>query len=30
VWDGKSKGTKNMIRTAEKKGLKVYVYVVHD
>ena len=25
LWDGKSKGTKNMIETAQKKGLKVYV-----
>ena len=25
LWDGKSKGTKNMIETAEKKGLIVYV-----
>jgi hypothetical protein len=25
IWDGKSKGTKNMIETAEKKGLLVYV-----
>lgn len=25
VWDGKSKGTKNMIETAEKMGLYVYV-----
>ena len=26
LWDGKSKGTKNMIETAEKLGLKVYVH----
>lgn len=25
LWDGKSKGTKNMIETATKKGLLVYV-----
>ena len=25
LWDGKSKGTKNMIETATKKGLMVYV-----
>lgn len=25
IWDGKSRGTKNMIETAEKKGLLVYV-----
>lgn len=25
IWDGKSKGTKNMIETATKKGLMVYV-----
>lgn len=28
VWDGNSKGTKNMIETAEKFGLKVYVEIV--
>lgn len=26
VWDGKSRGTKHMIDTATKKGLKVYVF----
>lgn len=26
VWDGKSKGTENMIDIARKAGLKVYVY----
>lgn len=26
LWDGKSRGTKNMIDEATKKGLKVYVY----
>ncbi len=26
VWDGKSPGTKNMIDTAKKKGLMVYVH----
>ena len=25
-WDGKSRGTRNMINLAEKKGLKIYVY----
>lgn len=25
LWDGKSRGTKNMIETAQKKGLLVYV-----
>lgn len=28
VWDGKSKGTENMIKTAQNKGLKVYIYRV--
>lgn len=27
LWDGVSKGTKGMIEYAEKKGLKVYVYL---
>lgn len=27
VWDGKSKGTKNMIDIAERKGLAVFVYM---
>ena len=26
VWDGVSRGTKNMIREARKRGLKVYIY----
>lgn len=26
IWDGKSPGTKNMIETAEKLGLRVFVY----
>lgn len=26
VWDGKSRGTKNMIETAEQMGLRVYVH----
>jgi hypothetical protein len=26
IWDGKSRGTANMIQMAEKEGLKVYVY----
>jgi len=25
-WDGKSRGTRNMINLAKKKGLKIYVY----
>ena len=28
VWDGKSRGTKNMIELARKNGLKVYVHNV--
>ena len=28
IWDGKSRGTKNMIETARKKGLRVYVKVI--
>lgn len=28
VWDGESRGTKNMIEEATKRGLKVYVYHV--
>jgi hypothetical protein len=28
IWDGKSRGTKNMIETATKRGLKVYVKYV--
>lgn len=28
IWDGTSRGTKNMIRIANNKGLKVYVYRV--
>lgn len=27
LWDGKSSGTKGMIEYAQKKGLKVYVYL---
>jgi hypothetical protein len=26
IWDGNSRGTKNMIETAKKKGLKVFVH----
>lgn len=26
IWDGKSRGTANMIEEAEKRGLKVFVY----
>ena len=28
IWDGKSKGTKNMINIAKIKGLKVYIYKI--
>lgn len=28
VWDGQSRGTKNMIDTARRKGLMVYVYLI--
>lgn len=28
VWDGSSRGTKHMINTAKKKGLKVFVWIV--
>lgn len=28
IWDGKSKGTKNMISIAKSKGIKVYVFQV--
>jgi hypothetical protein len=28
VWNGESRGTKHMIDTAKKKGLKVFVYMV--
>lgn len=28
VWDGKSRGTRHMIESARKKGLKVYVKVI--
>ena len=30
VWDGKSRGTDHMIRTAKTQGLKVFVMVVRD
>lgn len=30
VWDGKSKGTKNMIDIAKKKELKVFVYIIDN
>ena len=30
VWDGKSRGTKNMIETASKKGLKVFVWKIQQ
>jgi hypothetical protein len=28
IWDGSSRGTKNMIEEANKLGLKIYVYRV--
>lgn len=28
IWDGKSRGTKNMIDNATKKGLKTFVYIL--
>lgn len=28
LWDGKSKGTKNMIEEAEKRGLKIHIHRV--
>lgn len=28
MWDGKSKGTLNMLNTAHKKGLEIYVYTI--
>ena len=30
VWDGRSPGTRHMIRTAERKGLRVFVWTVHS
>ena len=30
IWNGSSKGTKNMIKTASKYGLKTYVYQLKD
>ena len=30
IWDGKSRGTGNMINEANKKGLKVYIYYVNE
>lgn len=30
IWDGNSRGTKNMIEIAKKAGLKVYVYRTDD
>lgn len=30
VWDGESRGTRHMIKDAEKKGLKVFVYHVKE
>jgi hypothetical protein len=28
IWDGESRGTKNMIETARAKGLRVYVHMI--
>ena len=28
LWDGKSKGTENMISEAQKRGLKVYIHLI--
>ena len=28
IWDGKSKGTKNMIDTAKTKNLKIYIHLI--
>lgn len=28
IWDGRSPGTRHMIRTAEDRGLKVHVYII--
>jgi hypothetical protein len=28
VWDGRSKGTRNIITLARRKGLKVFVYLI--
>lgn len=30
IWDGKSRGTKDMIQRANKHGLKVFIYEVGD
>lgn len=30
VWDGRSKGTRHMIETATREGLRVYVQVVGE
>ena len=30
IWDGKSRGTKNIIRLARRHGLQVFVYLVDD
>jgi hypothetical protein len=30
VWDGQSRGTRNMIQLARRRGLQVYVYLIGD
>lgn len=30
IWDGKSRGTKNMIETAERRGLKVFIHRIES
>jgi hypothetical protein len=30
IWNGSSKGTKNMIKTAQKYGLKIYVHQIKE
>ena len=30
VWDGESRGTKNMIDYATKKGLKIHIHIIKD
>ena len=30
IWDGNSRGTRHMIATAKRKGLQVYIWMVHQ
>ena len=30
IWDGKSKGSKNMIETAEKQGIKIHLHMINQ